>query len=392
LFEVACTKKIYKPRLAAGAAQPMDWNPLHVSAAHLDATENPTGQPLDLFISQDISNAMMRVIDAELKTLMQWEGGVGLKRAIDYSSDDPAAPERFVAILQKLLNQCQPQADVSMMGSRLGKNTSTLLFFAGPPEISSDLLKSHSQAVWINRALTFESHRMGMISYSYPVSLAGMPRIQSVFRQAYEAYFDQWRGNPQKLEEERRKLHCFPRSWEWRDPWELDEPPDPAHEALAQAILVSWVLETDFTPAPSRKLFDNIVQEMHKANPAPRSKALSAFVAAGTEIWVAPFCAPDLAKSTFSDAGQPLKLGADLVAAMTALPRGPAAEIREHISQWVNWFSENKSALFEDEDLPKVRKQMIEKAREHLNRATQEHRPRWTLVLQQAQGPFIYQA
>lgn len=388
-YQVTMGKDAYLADKPVGAPSEPGWNPLSVCASHRDIKENPNQQPLDLFICQDIANAMMRVLDPGLKSLSQWEGGVGLRTAFEYATDQGlTSPDTLTEILQTLLRQCQPQANLSMMGSRLGRETSNLLFFAGPEDISTDLLRSHVQARFINRALTFESHRMALASYTYPISLAGMPRIASVFRQSYEAYFEDLTKSSERLEEEQRKLHCYPHSWEWRDPWEVDEPSDPAHELLAKALLVSWALgEADLLPEAAKSLFQQAIESMHKVAAAPRTKGLGAFLVAGTEIWSSPFCAPDLTKNSMDDVGAPIRIGLTLSDAMSAIVRSEHAESRIHLDSWVNWFASNRSALFADEYLPRLRTSLIEKSRERLNAAGKEERQKWKLVLVHA--PFI---
>ena len=391
-FEVALEKESYFAQRRVDQPDEPDWNPLAVSVAHGDSRENKNQQPLDLFICQDLANAMMRVLDPGLQTLAQWEGGIGLRTAFDYASEDGLrSPETLKDILQQSLRQCQPQANISMMGSRLNRETSNLLFFAGPQDISDDLLRGHVQARFINRALTFESHRMGLVSYTYPISLAGMPRVQGVFKQTYDAYFEQYQENPDRLEEELRKLHCFPRSWQWRDPWEVDEAADPAHETMAKALLVSWALEQpDMLAEEPRAILQSAIDGMHRVTAAPKTKALGAFLIAGSEVWAAPFCELDLARNTIGDSGSPIRVGGTLSAAMSSVIRSEFAEARQHLERWVEWFLANKSALYSDDQLKQLRKMLIEKARDKVTTADKSEQGRWKLVCQHAQGPFIY--
>lgn len=391
-YEAFLEKEGYAARRLPELPPPAEWNPLDVTRLHADPLSNPNQQPLDVFICQDIANAMMRVLQPGLDVLSKWEDGVGLRTAFDYASAEGLrSPDTLRDVFNQLARQCQPQADTSMMGSRLNKQVQRLVFFAGPQGISDDLLRSGTQATSINRALSFESHRMALISYNYPIALAGMPRMQTVFKQTYDSYFDDIKGQSD-FDEERRKLHCFPKSWEWRDPWEVDETADPIHNTVARAVLVSWALgDKAGLPAGVAALLDQVIAGMDKVATAPRSKSVAVFLAGGSEVWLAPYCEPDLVKNSVGEASAPVKLGRTLDEAMRELIRSDMAAHRGSAEGWVAWFSANKTAIYDDAQLQALRQRLVARAKERVTATDGDERKRWKLVEAEARGAFVFQ-
>ena len=377
---------------SARQADGISWNPLDVIRVYADPQENPTRISLAAFICQDMANAVMRILEPEFKAMTIWQGGAGLEKVFAYMGEGPGLGEENIrAVMSRLENNCQPQFDLAMMVTRLNRERNSIALFAGPQGITKDVLRGSINSKSINRALSYESHRLALIGLYYPVGLAGCPRVKSVFKQAYDAHFGSFE-DPKVCDNERRNYHAFPESWTWREPWEVDEAPDPAKQKFAQAWLAGLALGdgSKLSADGVAALIQQAVKKMDTLSQAPRTKAVGVFIAGGTDVWLAPFFAPDIEQGLIGDVQPPQRLGKNIAEAIAQITRD--ANAREDVVRWAEWFEANKTTIFTDAELKVLKSKTVDTLKQRLVQSgtDADQRKAWTTVLDQAKGSYLF--
>ncbi len=361
-----------------------EWSPLHAITLHEDRTLNPVGRPLAAIIAQDMANATIRAIWDDFQPFSIWANGEGILRAFEYA-DDSGAKGAAKALVERMLLTCQPQYDLSET-TRLDQSLQSYTAFAGPSGVADSLLQSTLGGSTINRANTYETHRITMVSFTYPVGLPICPRIRIQLQSAYDAHF-----NRTPVADEARRFHAYPDARSWRNPYEIDEPRHPADAALCRAILVSQVLEdgASITHPNTQLALQSAMKELDRLTDTPRTKLLGAFAVGGTEYWLTPFCSVDVRAGTAAGLEPPIQLGVGLPAAFDSVRRN--ATMERQCRLWSEWFASNKSTIFTDTELKSHRDRLVSDLRLNASRASRESEAKaWGKLLAEAASDFLF--
>jgi hypothetical protein len=360
-----------------------EWSPLGALQLHEDAAGNPTRQPLPVIIAQDMANAAIRALWDDFQPFSVWAQGEGILRAFEYAGDEGGDAAK--SLVEAMLAACEPQYDLSET-TRLTVGLQKYIMFAGPSGVADALLANVLGGHTINRANTYETHRVSLVSFTYPVGLPICARVKIQLQSAYDAHFKN-----SKDDDDVRRFHAYPDADSWRNPYDIDEPPHQAVAALCKALLVGEALGDGSTlsDGTSQQAVRAALAEMDRLSTAPRTKQLAAFAAGGSQFWLAPFCALDVVGGTATGAEVPVKLGDTILAAFEMISRSPACEAAAN--DWAAWFTENKSAVFTDKELESLRAQAVAAYQLKVNRAVDEaHTKAWQRVLDQAKSDFIF--
>ena len=360
-----------------------EWSPMSALRLHESTTDNPTRQPLSVIIAQDMANTAIRSLWDDFQPFSVWARGEGILRAFEYAGDNKDDASK--TLVEAMMAACQPQYDLSET-TRLTVGLQTYTMFAGPSGVADELLKNVLGGHMVNRSNTYETHRVSMVNFTYPVGLPICARVRIHLQSAYDAHFKNAKDDDQA-----RRFHAYPGAYHWRNPYEIDEPPHPAVAALCKAILVSEALGDGSTlrDPGSRQAVGAAIIEMDRLSGAPRTKRIAAFAAGGSEFWLAPFCPLDIGAGTATGAGVPAKLGDNILAAFEMVSRSSAHE--QTANAWATWFTENKSAVFTDKELETLRAQAVAAYQLKVARATDElHAKAWQRVLDQVKTDFLF--
>lgn len=360
-----------------------EWSPLSALRMHEDPAENPARQPLPLIIAQDMANTAIRSLWDDFQPFSVWANGEGILRAFEYAGNGADGADK--SLVESMLAACKPQYDLSET-TRLNVGLQSYTMFAGPSGVADSLLQNVLGGHTINRVDTYETHRVTLVSFTYPVGLPICARVRIHLQAAYDAHFVNT-----KDDDEARRFHAYPGARSWRNPYEIDEPPHPAVAAFCKAILVGEALGdgTALSDSASGKAVAAALAEMDRLSSAPRTKQLAAFAAGGSQFWLAPFCALDVTAGTANGSGVPVKLGDGILTAFESMSRSAANEASANA--WAEWFAENKSAIFTDKELESLRAKAVASYQLKVARATDEaHAKAWKRVLDQAQSDFLY--
>lgn len=361
----------------------LEWSPLSALRMHGDAAENPARQPLPVIIAQDMANAAIRALWDDFQPFSVWAEGKGFLHAFEYVGNGVDGSDK--KLVESMLAACKPQYDLSET-TRLNVALQSYTMFAGPSGVADELLQSVLGGHTINRADTYETHRVTLVSFTYPVGLPICARVRIHLQAAYDAHFVN-----AKDDDEARRFHAYPGAINWRNPYEIDEPPHPAVASFCKALLVSEALGdgSSLTEEGCAKAVDAALKEMDRLSGSPRSKKLAAFAVGGSQFWLASFCPLDLTAGTASGGGQVTQLGDGILAAFEAMTR--SAECESTARSWAAWFSEYKSSIFTDKELEALRVKAVASYQLKVARAPDEkHAKAWQRVLDYAQSDFLF--
>lgn len=322
-----------------------DWRPLSVIGRQASLEANPSRKPLGDWIAQDLCDHLFAQLQPLQREYSRWKDGEGIKRTLEVQLPGERPGDGFERAGLLLDQKCAPQWDTSQNATTLGQNVQSIRIFAGPPEVTAVIKREANLRGDVNNLLTYEADRITMITFAYPIGLAGCGRVYSPLKAAYDQAISTARnmdkasgrhGEPERL------FHCFPRSWEWPDPTELTSEEDAYLPEFTTCLLLGRLHRLEECPAAYRDLVTgNVLPAMDRAASSPREKAPGLFTPDGSAWYLTPFVSIDPAGKRETAFEPPVKLGGDLISAFERFTSTPA-----NLDQgrgWTEWWKEHRT-------------------------------------------------
>lgn len=269
-----------------------DWRPLEVIASQASTETNPSRKPLGDWVAQDLCDHIFSQLQPLQKEYCRWHEGEGIKKTLTVQLPGERLGDGYERAGLLLDQKCAPQWDTAQNATTLGQNVQTIRIFAGPPEVTAKIKSEANFGGDVNNLLTYEADRITMITFAYPIGLAGCGRVYSPLKAAYDQSMSKARTMDKasgRDEQSERLFHCYPRSWEWPDPTELTSKEDEFLPEFTTSLLLGRLHQLKGTPEAYADLIGKIVlPALDKASPAPREKAPGLFSPDGTAWYLVP--------------------------------------------------------------------------------------------------------
>lgn len=339
-----------------------DWRPLAVLDQHSSSRRNPSRRPLSDWIAQDLCDNIFAQLYPIQKTYSRWKDGEGIDNTLKIQLPGEGQGEGYKRAGLLLDQKCAPQWDVSQNATTLGQNVQSIKILAVPGIVTANIQQGASLDGSVNSLLTYEADRISMITFAYPIGLAGCGRVYHPLKAAYDQTIrvaqelDKARGN--KESDGLRLYHCFPHSWEWPDPTELTSESDAYLPEFTTLLLLGRIHRFKSCPKEYRDLITRVRKAMDTEAKTPCDKAPGLFSPDGTSWYLVPFSRIDPEGNQELDFEAPIKLSKDLSAAFDLF--SSTLEYREYGRQWTEWWEEYRTNWFGSEELTDILQKLSE--------------------------------
>lgn len=347
-----------------------DWRPLSVIGKQDSPETNPSRKPLGDWVAQDLCDLIFAQLAPLQQAYSRWHEGEGIKKTLEVQLPGERQGDGYERAGLLLDQKCAPQWDTSQNATTLGQNVQSIRIFAGPPEVTAKIKREANFGGNVNNLLTYEADRITMITFAYPIGLAGCGRVYSPLKAAYDQSINTARTMDKasgRNGESQRLYHCFPRSWEWPDPTELTSEEDAYLPEFITALLLGRLHQLAECPAAYRDLITGkVLPAMDRAASSPKEKAPGLFSPDGSAWYLAPFAAIDPEGKREVTFAAPIKLGGDLIAAFERFTAVP--EHLEHGRGWTEWWKEHRTHWLGSAEISEILETLSDWARTQRDR------------------------
>lgn len=327
----------------SSADQP--WRPFAVLTEHASPEANPAKEPLAKWIASDVCGQLFPWFKQQQDIFSQWDDGKGLEQtlALALPGRQQDGYERAGGLL---IQKCNEQWDVSLNSTKLETSVRRMRILAGPQFVTGKV-KSALSNDRVSALLTYEAKRLNMITFAYPVGLAGCPRVYDPLRPAYDRLISNERTDARATNsqhEPERKYHCFPKAWDWQEPLDLIQQDDKLIPEFSTLLLAGLLPMWSAVPKSIRDFWEKtLVPELNKAAPTPREKGIALFSPDGASWWLCPFGKTDWTRGTAGPFEPSLQIGSELESAFRQY-----ASVANYLTEgrkWVDWWNDQKKNL-----------------------------------------------
>lgn len=347
-----------------------DWRPLAVIGGQASAETNPSRKPLGDWVAQDLCDHIFAQLKPLQKEYCRWQKGEGVKKTLAVQLPGERLGDGYERAGLLLDQKCAPQWDTAQNATTLGQNVQTIRIFAGPPEVTAKIKSEAKFGGDVNNLLTYEADRITMITFAYPIGLAGCGRVYSPLKSSYDQsmskarMMDRASGRDGQSE---RLFHCYPRSWEWPDPTELTSKEDEFLPEFTTSLLLGRLHLLNGTPSAYADLISKtVLPALDKAGSAPREKAPGLYSPDGTAWYLTPFGKIDPEGTRETSFEAPVRIGNDIVSAFTQFTG--THDHLEHGKKWTNWWKDHRTHWFNRTEIADALEQLSDWARTQRDR------------------------